>query len=435
MRKSYDSYWKRLDNVATLYASTTTTYNPNNNRLSVKLKEKIDNEILKTALYNTLQIIPTFNVKLRKGFFWYYFEQNEAKPIIKEDRYFPFTTLNNFNNNYFLFSVTYYEKRINLDFSHILTDGTGAFDFLITLVTNYLKLKHPKKVKQNIIVGPELVSPKEMAVDSFFKYANMKIENKKTIRTSNKKAYHITGDKTKRENTNVIIGTISVEQLKKITKAKGVSVTVYLAAVLIYAIYNGNYKYTNSKDPIILCIPVDLRQFFPSHSMNNFFATITVSIDHTKEDYTFDDILNIVSTKMKKELDKVVLYDKFRLFTNLQHNLILRFIPLVIKNVLLRGVTDILASRGATTTLSNLGIIKVNDEIKEFIDKFDVIAYTYDLMPLKIGICTFGDKLSISFALTLFDTEIERQFFTYLTGEGLNVKITTSINDEEDEDK
>ena len=37
-----------------------------------------------------------------------------------------------------LFKVTYYKKRINFEVFHVLTDGTGATEFLKELVKNYL---------------------------------------------------------------------------------------------------------------------------------------------------------------------------------------------------------------------------------------------------------------------------------------------------------
>lgn len=433
MIKNNDFYWSKLDNTGTLYASITTLNNPNIYRLSVKLKEKVDKDTLEVALFNTLQTIPSFNVKLRKGFFWYYLERNHATPIVRRDTHFPFMDLNDYYNNYFLFSVTYYEKRINIDFSHILTDGMGGFKFLTTLVINYMKLKHPRRVKQSIIAGPELVPSSEMGVDSFSKYAKVKIDKKKIMKDSNnKRAYLINGPKRNREDTNVMIGTISVNQLKNITKQQNVSLTTYLTAVLIYSIYHGNLKYTKSKEPIIICIPVDLRQHFPSSSMNNFFTTISISVDVANNDYSFDDILKLVSSKLQTELDKSVLLDKFKTYTTLQQNIALRFFPLVLKDAVLRGVSSLLAGRGATTTLSNLGIIKVDNDVKEFVERFDVITYTEDLMPIKIGMCSFEDKLSVSISSRLINTEIERSFFTYLTKQGIDVGLSTSTNDEED---
>ena len=43
-----------------------------------------------------------------------------------------------------LFDVSWYRKRINLEVCHVLTDGTGALQFLRTLVARYLTLCHPE---------------------------------------------------------------------------------------------------------------------------------------------------------------------------------------------------------------------------------------------------------------------------------------------------
>lgn len=429
MKKYYDFYWEKLDNVGTFYASTSTMDNPNIYRLSVKLKEKVNVGILEEALNNTLLTIPSFKVKLRKGFFWYYLERNNSNPVIREDQYFPFTMINNFDNNYFLFKVTYFEKRINVDFSHILTDGTGALHFLETLVTNYMKIKHPKKVKASIVVSSELLSKNEMSVDSFLKYSTTKQEKRKIMKERSRKSYLISGSRTNKKGTNVIIGTMSVNQLKTIAKSKNVTITAYLTAVLIYAIYKENYKYRNSKDPIVICIPVNLRNYFASYSMNNFFSTILAGIDLANRDYTFDEVLETVSTKIKSELDQDVLLEKFKFFVGLQRNIILRFIPLVVKDILLRSISSVVSERGSTCTLSNLGIVSVADEVKEYIDKFDLIAYNDTTLPMKIGVCSFDDKLSVTFSSVITETEIQKCFFTYLAEQGIDIKVSASISE------
>jgi hypothetical protein len=421
-----DKYdFKKLDNVATFYASITTTYNPNTYRLSIRLKEKVNPSILNMSLNNTLLAIPSFKVKLRRGLFWYYFESNNDEPIIKEDTNFPRTMINTFENNYFLFKVTYYEKRIDVDFSHILTDGTGALQFLEMLVTNYIKLRYPKKVRQDIVDDVELLSQNEMNIDSFLKYTKLNDNDKKVIEERKIKSY-VLSNKIKNDLMNVIIGTISVSELKSITKEKDVTITTYLVSILIYSIYHGYFKYMEDDYPIEVAIPVNLRNYFPSYSMNNFFSTIIVSIDAYNNDYTFDDVLKSVSEQMKKELDKEVLFKKFKVFVNLQNNIILRFIPLFIKDILLRNISRVVSDRGSTTSFSNLGIVNVKDEIKDYIDKFDMIAYTDSTLPLKVGMCSFNDILSISFSTTMNDTEIERIFFTTLTSLGIKVKVSAS---------
>jgi len=223
--------------------------------------------------------------------------------------------------------------------------------------------------------------------------------------------------------------------MKVLAREKGVSITAYLSALLVYSIYEKNYKYTNSNEPISICIPVNLRNYFPSVSLNNFFSTIIISVDLSTCVKSFDEILDIVFLKIKEELREDVLLSKFQFFVSLQQNIMLRVIPLFVKNFLLRSVYSVVSNRGATAAFSNLGIIKMPNEISNYIDKFDVITYNDYSSPIKVGIVSYEDKLSIAFSSVIEDSEIQKGFFTILSKNNVEVKIASSIVDQERGDK
>ena len=169
MIKKYDEYYfQKIDNVGIMYASITTYKNPNTYRISVKLKEKISEAELKEAVIKTLEIIPAFNVKLKRGLFWYYLEKNNLEPVVEQDNTYPCVRIDTYKNNNFLFKITYFEKRINIDVSHILSDGTGAINFLETLIKNYLTIK--KEINGQKETFAEMLSKNEMSSDSFKRY-------------------------------------------------------------------------------------------------------------------------------------------------------------------------------------------------------------------------------------------------------------------------
>ena len=68
--------WFRLDNSAKLYPFITTKDTQNLFRFTVELTNDIDAEILQNALDLTLKRFPSFAVRLRRGAFWYYLEEN-----------------------------------------------------------------------------------------------------------------------------------------------------------------------------------------------------------------------------------------------------------------------------------------------------------------------------------------------------------------------
>ena len=77
-----DNSWRKLDNTAKVF-SLDEKKNNNIFRLSVILKEKVDSMILKSAVNKTLEMYPSYKVKIRTGFFWNYLEVNNKEPIIE----------------------------------------------------------------------------------------------------------------------------------------------------------------------------------------------------------------------------------------------------------------------------------------------------------------------------------------------------------------
>ena len=90
-----------------------------------------------------------------------------------------------------------------------------------------------------------------------------------------KRAFELKGSKIKLGAISAIHQIIDLEQLKAESKKYNATITQYLAAVLMYAIYTENYLKNNGKKPIKICIPVNLKKYFPSKTMSNFFSYIT----------------------------------------------------------------------------------------------------------------------------------------------------------------
>ena len=76
-------------------------------------------------------------------------------------------------------------------------------------------------------------------------------------------------------------------------------------------------------------------------------------------------------------------------YANFEHNFLIRLIPLFIKNFILKIIMRYIKS---TSTVTNLGIIKVDDLIKDYIDSFEVYV-SPDKM--QISMCSYLDKLNI----------------------------------------
>lgn len=83
-------YWRKLDDQAKVFALASNKKYSSIFRLSVILREKVDADILQRAVESALEKYKVFKVKMKHGFFWYYFEENKEKPVVSIEKEYPF---------------------------------------------------------------------------------------------------------------------------------------------------------------------------------------------------------------------------------------------------------------------------------------------------------------------------------------------------------
>lgn len=172
-------------------------------------------------------------------------------------------------------------------------------------------------------------------------------------------------------------------------------------------------------------IPVDLRKFFGSTTSANFFSFFFAGFRPTKEEYTFGEILEEVSVQFKKELTKESLSNKISLNVAKEKNMSIRFIPLFVKNIVIKAIYK-REAKAATSALSNLGKIEVPDEFKKYIDYFSFVLSSTESDAIKCGVCSFEDKLVCTITSKFENSYLERAFFRHLQSEGVNVVIESN---------
>ena len=151
--KQKKAHWRKLDNAAKLYSAASNKKDTRVFRFYCELKEQVQSELLQEALDQTLETFPTFLMVLRKGLFWHYLEPCNLRPVVKEEYKEPCSRLYVKDKKTLLFEVTYYKKRINFEVFHVLTDGTGATEFLKELVSNYLYLAHHEDGLEDVVLS------------------------------------------------------------------------------------------------------------------------------------------------------------------------------------------------------------------------------------------------------------------------------------------
>ena len=404
--------WYTLDNSAKIMPSTTTNFNTNVFRLTCTLLDNIDPKILQEALDKTLIEYPMFLYTMKNGLFWFYLEKSDFKPLVKEEVNEVCSRI----DDGLLFRVSYYKKRIHLEVYHVLSDGNGSMEFLKYLVCTYLNIK--EKLSLDIPLNDSSSFEKEKNDFQTFDKSSFKIDIKNI-----KKGYKLNLQKKDTIHHDIIEVHMSVDDIKKIAKKYNTTVTIYLTSLYIKSIIE-NAKVKDLKKPIGITIPVDLRNTFPSKTIRNFFYTFLVTYKANDKDVDIQDIINVISNQFKDILTKESLQKKINSFMLLERVLIIRIIPNFIKNFALKYFARE-SKKGQTTVLSNLGIVKLPNEYEKYITSFSAISSTQDL---QLTICSFNNKIVMSFSSHFIDKNIERVFVMMLNEECNNkIKIVSNI--------
>ncbi len=412
--------WTKLDNAAKIFPPNSNERDTKVFRFLSELRDEIDKDILQEAVDRTLLLFPFYQVILRRGAFWYYFEHTDLRPEVIEENKPPCSMLYHRNRKSLLFEVSYYKNRINLEVFHALTDGTGALEFLKTLLYYYIIIGY----KDDFATSPVLdydASLSQKMDDSFQKHYSIKRIPKKVKIT---KAYRIQGRRPIDNRIKIIEGLMPVKEILDLSRKHNTTLTVYLVSLFIQSIYK-EMPARAKKDPVVLSVPVNLRTYFPSVTARNFFATISISYDFSVLSDDLKDIIAEVKDCFERELTKDKLEKHMNRLLSLEHNAFMRIVPLAIKDKILRFATR-LSDKGITAALSNVGKIKIKPELAPYIRMFN--CFVSSRRP-QIAICSFENNLVVSFTSPFVGTDIQKNFFRHLANE--NIPITISSNAKE----
>lgn len=410
--------WSRLDNAAKIFPSTSTRRDSKVFRFACQLNEEIEPEILQHALDRTMVQFPFYRSILKKGLFWYYFEDSAQHPVVEPESTPLCAPLYNGDAKNLLFRVMYYQKRISLEVYHALSDGTGALNFLQVLVYYYLLEAHGEELRETPPVLDYDASKNQKQDDSFSKYFE---KMGKTRQPKSPAAYRLGGPRFPENRIGVIEGTMSVKALLAQAHAYHTTLTVFLTAVMILAIHE-EMSLLDQKKPVVITIPVNLRNYFPSVSARNFFGIINVGYDFRRQGEKLEDIIEYVNGCFQKWLNKEHLGERMNQLCALEHSLPMKLVPLVLKDPVLR-IANWAAEREITAALSNVGRVTMPRELIPFIDSFDVFTATNRLQAC---MCSFQDRFTISFTSPFLSTDVQRAFFRFLTSLGVEAEISAS---------
>ena len=213
----------------------------------------------------------------------------------------------------------------------------------------------------------------------------------------------------------------------KVAKSYNATITEYLNAVLLYALMQKQESEWHLKlRPVKIAMPVNLRRFFPSKTLRNFITMIYPGIDPRLGEYTFEEIVTQVHNYMRYYLNEKLLRGDITTNAETQRNPFIRIVPLFIKDLVVRQFYTKIQDKNSSAGLTNMGALKVPETMKPYIERFDIYMGQPFSTRTNCAIASFEDVLTINFASSIAETDVERLFFRKLVQDGIHVKIESN---------
>jgi len=422
--KAKETYWTPLDNAAKIFPAISSKEQTTVMRLSCVLTEPFAIKYLFTAIEIAVKRFSYFKVRLRKGFFWYYLEHVDEQVVPLPDDVIPCSLLGLEKDKKLLFRILVYKNKLSVEASHILTDGHGVLNFLKSILLFYFREKGEIVNNQidDFFVDKANIEEFEDAYNRYFK------ENIPPV-AHQSKAFHLPYRLNNKPRFDILYAILPINDLKQVALGKGVSITEYLVAAYLLVLQDIFFEcrakgISTPRKIARVQIPINLRNIYPTKTMRNFSLFITPEIDFRLGKYTFDEILKIVYYKIRLETDEKLISKIISRNVSGEKKLFVRGFPIWLKSLVLYYKYYSEGTNQYSGVVTNLGEVKMPESIRKQVEYF-VFTPPPPNTKLKIncGVIGYGNNLVFSFGNISRTKEFEQKYLSFLSRQGISVKI------------
>lgn len=458
--------WVRLDNASNIFLAARSDVDTKVFRLVAELDEDVDPGILQRALDATFDHYPLYHAVLRRGLFWHYLQDSELRPVVAEDLAAPCAPIHTPDRRELLFRVRHRGPRIVLEVFHVLSDGGGAMQFLTDLVGEYCRARHTagRGTPTWATGGIPLVTPgpdpapgmpsrdhsRSLVADGFTRYFRRRAHGRtgsagepmapersarrpgrrragiaSARRWALRHVHRPTGTRTPDHRTRLVEVTMPAAEALALARAEQVSLTMYLTAVFVESVRRAAGGLGPGRT-VAVSVPVDLRQFFPSTSPRNFFATARVEHTYGRGDDGIGSIAQGLEAQLRAQITPEALERRVRALVRLQQSPLLRIVPRPLKDLGLRWANRI-NNRGLTVAISNLGRVTLPEPAESHVRRMYL-----QVSAARPQFCSMSHDglLTVSFTSPFLETDHVREFVRDFTSRGVAVGIAVARTSE-----
>ena len=419
--------WYHLDNAATLFPSVASARITTLFRVSATLKRPVNVTALQNALANIMPRFPYYLVHLKAGMFWHFLVRKEGTPRVVADSRWPCMSTSHGMRGIYLFRVRAFGRRVAVEFSHIITDGTGALTFLRALLLEYFLLLGSGPCDPGDIFRKESAPDPDEFEDAYRRYFTKSVPGPEPHRRAFRLPYALLPVVVYR----IVTGIVPVQELAGKAKEHGVTITVFLAAVLAQALHDLYLELSGAARRragkfIRLEVPVNLRRIYATKTMRNFSLFVMPGIDMRLGRYSLEQTITLFHHFMKVAVDGRFINQQIARNIRGERNPFVRAVPLFMKNLIFPYLYFSEGEALVSSVLTNLGVVAMPEPLSHLIERFEFIPAPTKWNKTGCAVITYGESTYITFGRMVHEAEVERRFFSALVKLGIRVKIESN---------
>ena len=97
-----------------------------------------------------------------------------------------------------------------------------------------------------------------------------------------------------------------------------------------------------------------------------------------------------------------------------------------LKDFVVRQFYQRVQDKNSSAGLTNMGAIRVPDDMKPYLERFDIYMGIPYSQRTNCAIVSFEDTLTVNFASCIIEADVERRFFQKLVEDGISVTIESN---------
>lgn len=391
-----------IDNASILYLSLIRKDHSNTYRFTMELTEEVCPVTLQQAVDRIYQRFPTVIAGFRPGLFHYFQVPAQTAPLVQPDPGCLITTSRQELHNC-AYRVYYQGKTIVIEAFHALADGYGAIASFTTLVAEYLKLKHGISIP----VCETLVDAEQSPMLHELEDSYLDHEQGTPLHLPSRYAYQLPGGNGKRDAVRVSSITLPTDKLLEAAHHYGVSLTTLLSAVMAVSVMEVQRNQgSKSVRPVRIMVPVDLRKIFSSRTLRNFILYVLPTMEAHDYNRPIGELLYNFSKQMQSQVNRKRLASIMAYNVKTQRSWYFRIIPRVVKCAAMRLAYRFFGESNSSITLTNLGNVKLPEEMQHFVKHMDVTLTPRMRSPYNCAILSYNGSISINISRFPAKTEL-----------------------------